>query len=35
MVGDGTLAMRYGTNLMLRAIGRSNIRYFGGLETAP
>jgi len=34
MVGDGSLLMRYGTNLMLRAIGRSNARYFGNMETA-
>jgi hypothetical protein len=34
MVGDGSAVMRYGTNLMLRAIGRSNVRYFGNLETA-
>src|SRR5207249_4981277 len=25
MVGDGSALMRYGTNLMLRAIGRSNL----------
>jgi hypothetical protein len=34
MVGDGSLFMRYGTNLMLKAIGRSNARYFGHQETA-
>jgi hypothetical protein len=34
MVGDGSVLMRYGTNLMLRAIGRSNARYFGNMETA-
>jgi 1-aminocyclopropane-1-carboxylate deaminase/D-cysteine desulfhydrase-like pyridoxal-dependent ACC family enzyme len=34
MVGDGSAFMRHGTNLMLRAIGRSNVRYFGNLETA-
>ena len=34
MVGDGSWPMRFGTNLMLRAIGRSNIRYFGNLESA-
>jgi hypothetical protein len=34
MVGDGSRLMRYGTNLMLRAIGRSNARYFSHEETA-
>jgi UDP-N-acetylmuramyl pentapeptide synthase len=34
MVGDGSLVMRYGTNLMLRAIGRSNTRYFNAMESA-
>ncbi|MDF2461183.1 MAG: SpoIIAA-like [Candidatus Saccharibacteria bacterium] len=34
MVGDGSLFMRHGTNLMLRAVGRSNARYFGSEETA-
>jgi hypothetical protein len=34
MVGDGSPLMRYGTNLMLKAIGRSNLRYFGNLESA-
>lgn len=34
MVGDGSWPMRYGTNLMLRAIGRCHVRYFGNLETA-
>jgi hypothetical protein len=34
MVGDGSLFMRYGTNLMLRAVGRPNARYFGNLESA-
>jgi hypothetical protein len=34
MVGDGSVFMRYGTNLMLRAIGRPNARYFGNMETA-
>jgi len=34
MVGDGSRPMRYGTNLMLKAIGRGNIRYFGGMESA-
>ncbi|HSE60876.1 MAG TPA: STAS/SEC14 domain-containing protein [Candidatus Saccharimonadales bacterium] len=28
MIGDGTTLMRVGTNLMLKAIGRSNVRYF-------
>jgi hypothetical protein len=26
--------MRYGTNLMLRAIGRANVRYFASTEAA-
>jgi UDP-N-acetylmuramyl pentapeptide synthase len=34
MVGDGSTLMRYGTNLMLRAVGRGNARYFGHEETA-
>ncbi len=34
MVGDGSALMRYGTNLMLRAIGRGNLRYFNHLESA-
>ncbi|HEY2004066.1 MAG TPA: STAS/SEC14 domain-containing protein [Candidatus Saccharimonadia bacterium] len=34
MVGDGSWPMRYGTNLMLRAIGRSNVRYFSNLGSA-
>jgi hypothetical protein len=34
MVGDGSLFMRHGTNLMLRAIGRSTARYFGSEESA-
>jgi UDP-N-acetylmuramyl pentapeptide synthase len=34
MVGDGSLPMRYGTNLMLRAIGRRHTRYFSSLEAA-
>ncbi|HEX3082361.1 MAG TPA: hypothetical protein VHQ86_03835 [Candidatus Saccharimonadia bacterium] len=34
MVGGGSAVMRHGTNLMLRAIGRSNLRYFGGMESA-
>jgi len=34
MVGDGSAVMRLGTNLMLRAIGRSNARYYSALEPA-
>jgi len=34
MVGGGSRAMRYGTNLMLRAIGRGNLRYFANEESA-
>ena len=34
MVGGGNLAFRYGTNLMLRAIGRRNLRYFAHRESA-
>ena len=34
MVGNGSRAMRYCTNLMLKAIGRRNVRYFGNLESA-
>jgi hypothetical protein len=34
MVGDGSMPMRLGTNLMLRAIGRGNLRYFNSLESA-
>lgn len=34
MVGDGSAAMRLGTNLMLRAIGRPRVRYFSSLESA-
>ncbi len=34
MLGNGSAPMRYGTNLMLRAIGRANVRYFGNLESA-
>lgn len=34
MVGNGSAAMRYGTNLMLRAVGKPNVRYFGNLESA-
>lgn len=34
MVGDGSTLMRVGTNLMLKAIGRSNIRYFDDRDKA-
>jgi hypothetical protein len=34
MAGGGSLALRYGTNLMLRAIGRPNVRYFASPESA-
>jgi UDP-N-acetylmuramyl pentapeptide synthase len=34
MVGDNSLPMRYSTNLMLRAIGKSNLRYFGNIDSA-
>lgn len=34
MVGGGGAPMRYGTNLMLRAIGRRNMRYFSSPEAA-
>lgn len=34
MVGGGSLMMRYSTNLMLRAIGRANLRYFAASESA-
>jgi acylphosphatase len=34
MVGGGSRIMRYGTNLMLKAIGRSNLRYFSRVEPA-
>jgi UDP-N-acetylmuramyl pentapeptide synthase len=34
MVGDGSVWMRHSTNLMLRAIGRSNVRYFSRHEPA-
>jgi UDP-N-acetylmuramyl pentapeptide synthase len=34
MLGNGTAVMRYGTNLMLRAIGKSNVRYFGNRSSA-
>lgn len=34
MVGDGSIMMRLGTNLMLRAIGKSNIRYFSSIDSA-
>ena len=34
MVGENSLIMRYSTNLMLRAIGRSNLCYFGNIDSA-
>jgi hypothetical protein len=34
MVGGANRTMRLGTNLMLRAIGRRNLRYFASLESA-
>lgn len=34
MVGDGSPMMRYGTNLMLQAIGRPNLRYFASRDAA-
>jgi hypothetical protein len=34
MVGGSSRTMRLGTNLMLRAIGRHNLRYFANLESA-
>ena len=34
MVGDSNPVMRYGTNLMLKAIGRSNLRYFASFDAA-
>ncbi|MDB5179329.1 MAG: hypothetical protein JWN01_1272 [Patescibacteria group bacterium] len=34
MVGDSSALMRYGTNLMLRAIGRGNTRYMSNLAVA-
>jgi hypothetical protein len=34
MAGGDSLILRYGTNLMLRAIGRPNIRYFASLDSA-
>jgi len=34
MVGSSSLLMRYGTNLMLKAIGRGNTRYFSDLAAA-
>jgi hypothetical protein len=34
MVGGGALPMRLGTNLMLKAIGRPNMRYFSNMESA-
>lgn len=34
MLGDATPLMRLGTNLMLRAIGRPNLRYFASRDAA-
>ena len=34
MVGDGSIIMRLTTNLMLRAIGKSNAKYFSSEESA-
>jgi UDP-N-acetylmuramyl pentapeptide synthase len=34
MAGGASPAMRYGTNLMLRAIGRTSIRYFASPDSA-
>src|SRR5690349_1169852 len=34
MVGGGSPIMRYGTNMMLQAIGRKNLRYFTSLDVA-
>lgn len=34
MVGDGSGIMKHGTNLMLRAIGKKNLRYFNSLKEA-
>lgn len=34
VVGDASPWMRYGTNLMLRAIGRPNLKYFASLDGA-
>lgn len=34
LLGDGSTLMRVGTNLMLKAIGRSNIRYFDDPDQA-
>ena len=34
LVGDGSVFMRYGTNLILRSIGRSNVRYFSRRDAA-
>jgi hypothetical protein len=34
MVGGGGTAMRFGTNLMLRAIGKRNLRFFASMEAA-
>ena len=34
MLGQNNIMMRYGTNLMLRAIGKPNIRYFANRDAA-
>jgi hypothetical protein len=34
MVGDANPLMRHGTNLMLRSIGRRNLRYFASFDGA-
>jgi hypothetical protein len=34
MVGGGSPAMRFGTNLMLKAIGKRNLRFFASMEAA-
>lgn len=34
MMGDASPMMRYGTNLMLRAIGRSNVKFFASRDAA-
>ena len=34
MMGDSSPMMRYGTNLMLLAIGRSNVKFFASRDAA-
>jgi UDP-N-acetylmuramyl pentapeptide synthase len=34
MLGEANPMMRYGTNLMLRAIGRSNVKFFASQDAA-